>query len=426
MIVKLMWPAQEHGRTMDAFWVECTPEEITAAILPLLSTDQRTELAALQEREETSTSHFLIARDLSTIQPMDAIYPFSNLWNAYNPFCAIPDAFIATLEAIKTLTVNPDADPTIGPQYAADAPFARRMRFHQSWYRAHVLKRHYGLGPSLHSTKPYGNMLKRDDGAWGDNFLTPAIFMVAKQYLEHHTGLIEGFRLRNNMLSSQPMVFNLFGPLVGDPARATRLLHALMPAEIAKVIAVSLEYAPQPKAKYLNDNTAFDAFVRYERPDGAQGFLGIEAKLTEPFSQKLYDTPQYRAWTTRPGSPWPEHSWGDVANLAHNQLWRDHLLAEALRHDPKEAFAVGRLMLVRHPKDTDCAAVVAGYQALLKPNDDTFVDMPLDRLVNAWRPLLNDDEEHAWLNAFHLRYLDLSASEAAWQAQLPQAKPPTQ
>jgi hypothetical protein len=34
---------------------------------------------------------------------------------------------------------------------------------------------------------------------------------------------------------------------------------------------------------------SFDAFIEYERPDGSLGFIGIEAKLTEPFSIKHYD-----------------------------------------------------------------------------------------------------------------------------------------
>lgn len=426
MIVKLIWPAQEHDRPVDAFWVECTSKEVTEVLLPRLSADQRSELASLQQRKQAGevNTHFLIARDLSTIQPMPAIYPYASLWNAYNPFRTIPDLFVATLEAINTIAVDHEAEPTPGPQYPPDGAesFTSKMRFHQSWYRAHVLKRHYGLGPRMHSQKPYGNMLKRDAGEQGANFLTDDIARLAKQYLKQHSGLIERFRLLNNMLSSQPMCFNLFGPLVGDLPRATRLLSALMPGEIARVTEVRIEYAPQPRARYLNDNTAFDAFVRYERMDGTRAFLGIETKLTEPFSQKHYDGEHYRSWTERADSPWPASSWKTLDKMEHNQLWRDHLLAVALRHDPNESYAAGRLMLVRHAEDEGCRTVAENYRSLLNPTDDTFIDMPLGRLVDAWRPLLLDDAERTWLEAFYQRYLNLAASEAAWDAQAPQTK----
>jgi hypothetical protein len=52
---------------------------------------------------------------------------------------------------------------------------------------------------------------------------------------------------------------------------------------------VDIEYAPDPKEEFLDDRTAFDAFVEFDRVDGTRGFVGIETKLTEPFSRKTYD-----------------------------------------------------------------------------------------------------------------------------------------
>ena len=63
----------------------------------------------------------------------------------------------------------------IGPQHKADTPFAGRMRFHQSWYRANVLRVPYDTGPGPKHTAKFGNMLARKDGAKGLNFLTPEI-----------------------------------------------------------------------------------------------------------------------------------------------------------------------------------------------------------------------------------------------------------
>jgi hypothetical protein len=72
-------------------------------------------------------------------------------------------------------------------------------------------------------------------------------------------------------------------------------------------------------------------------------------------------------------------------------------------------------MLVRHPGDRDCAAVVRGYRKLLREDDDTFIDMPLDKLIGIWQRAPLAGEWRQWLARFRLRYLDLDASEEASQ-----------
>lgn len=299
---------------------------------------------------------------------------------------------------------------TLGPQYAKDPPFTARMRLHQSWYRAEVLKSPCGTGPGPQHQNRYGNMLTSKDGRRGLNFLTPEIFRVAKERLAQRGGVIEEFRLLHNMLSSQPMCFNLFGPLVADRALATALLRQLLPGEVDRVTQVVIEFAPKPKSEYLDDNTAFDAFIEYRQPDGKLAFLGVETKLTEPFSQQKYDKPAYRRWMEGAGVPWHPDNAHLGADIEHNQLCRDHLLAIAMRDHASSRYAKGRLMLVRHPGDGSCDEVVRGYQRLLCDDDSTFVDMPLDLLVERFRAAELNQEQRRWLDAFELRYLDLERS----------------
>jgi len=192
----------------------------------------------------------------------------------------------------------------LGPQYPRDAPFTARMRLHQSWYRASVLRVPCGTGPQPSSAACYGNMLRAEDAARGLNFLTPSIFRAAEARSAQQVGVIERFRLLHNLLSSQPLCFNLFAPLAEDLDLATRVFRAALgDQEVQAVARVCFEYAPEPRHEYLNDHTAFDAFVEYERPDGGPGFAGIETKLTEPFSQKRYDSPACRRWMEGPRSP---------------------------------------------------------------------------------------------------------------------------
>jgi hypothetical protein len=303
----------------------------------------------------------------------------------------------------------------IGPQHKGDTPFTKRMRFHQSWYRANVLRMPCGTGPGPQHINKFGNMLTREDGARGLNFLTPAIFEVAKSRMEEEQGMVEEFRLLHNMLSSQPMCFNLFGPMVTDHKLAKRLFNQIFPGEVKEIVNVKIEYAPEPASEYLDDRTAFDAFVDFIGPDNKCHFIGIETKLTEPFSQKEYDGPAYRRWSDREDSPWLKEAWPKLANIRHNQLWRDHLLSVAMTVHSQSPYDSGFLMLIYHPKDKQCDETKEIYQNLLKPEDKSFLDYPLDKLIKAIDPQLESDSQKNWLNDFKKRYLTLSLSEQEWQ-----------
>jgi hypothetical protein len=291
------------------------------------------------------------------------------------------------------------------------------MRFHQSWWRAEVLRVPCGTGPTPTSTTPRGNMLPSEAAERGLNFLTPEAFVAARARLAERTGAVEGFRLLHNLLSSQALVFNLFGPLFLDMAVATRLLRALLPGEVDAVTRVILEYAPQPRADYLGDRTAFDAFIQYRRPEGTDAFWGIEVKLADTFSPTPYDTPRYRALTTRPGSPWKSDAGPQLADGRWNQLWRDHLLVEALRTHPLAPHGhCGRLAVVHHPADPEAAATVQRYATFLVDPAAELLALPLDRLVETWAAAAASDAERCWLAALRRRYLDLGESAPAWHA----------
>jgi hypothetical protein len=302
----------------------------------------------------------------------------------------------------------------LGPQSASDAPFTARMRLHQSWWRASVLKAPHGYGPTASSQARYGNMLDAEGGALGLNFLTPQIFAVAMRRLAEGRGTIEPFRLQHNLLSSQPMCFNLFGPLVAQPERATRLVRALVGDDVARVRCVAIEWAPEPATEYLADRTAFDAMVEYERRDGSVALLGIETKLTDSFSQKPYDGEPYRRWMRSPRSPFRAEAASEVAKPMHNQVWRNHLLALAARDRGGSPYAAVRSAVVHHPLDVDGARVVASYRQLLAPGDDTFVAWTLHDVIAAFATAATADER-PWLDAFRTRYLALEQSEGAWK-----------
>lgn len=80
-----------------------------------------------------------------------------------------------------------------------------------------------GFGPTRAFKRKYGNMINGDEVS-GKNFLMKETFEYAKKKVAEKSKneTINGFRLFNNLLSSQPMAFNLLYPLMlllkQDPA----------------------------------------------------------------------------------------------------------------------------------------------------------------------------------------------------------------
>ena len=141
--------------------------------------------------------------------------------------------------------------------------------------------------------------------------------------------------------------------------------------------------------------------------------MGIETKLTEPFSQQHYDRPSYRRWMKGENSPWLPEATSKVDAVEHNQLWRDHLLAVALLNHPRSPYSHGALMLLRHGEDTKCARVVQRYSKLLRPGNERFMDMTLVDLVSVWCEVERDGPHGEWLESFRRRYVDLKESARA-------------
>lgn len=301
------------------------------------------------------------------------------------------------------------------------------MRQHQSWYRDQVLGTPYGAGPNENDTTLYGNMLTKEAAETGLNFLTPGIFEAVRCRLaESRDGeTIERFRLMRNMLSSQPMCFNLFGELWNDLDLATVLCRALWGGQIARVTSVQFEWAPLPKEEYLNESkgTAFDVFFEYESPMGDKGFIGVETKLTEPFTQHEYDRAEYRQWMMK-DSPWrTDVNIQELVSKKYNQIWRNHLLSWALLSHPESGYSMGNLTVIFHPLDKACAESTSAYRKLLSGNG-MFTAFHLEEIVSVWKPLLARSAEVAdfvknkerlraasqWLEDFEVRYLRLGAS----------------
>lgn len=310
---------------------------------------------------------------------------------------------------------TPAADHGLGPQPAREDPTSARLRFHQNWYRAEVLKAPIGFGPKASSKTPLGSMLTQADGERGLNFLTPHIFQVARRRLAARHTPLDPFRLLCSLASEQALAFNLFAPLVDNLDLSVRLIQALLPEHVERVEKIYFHYLPEPTNAYLNDRTTFDVFIDCTRPDRQPAFIALSFRLVEPYSPKVVSGPYYKKWVEHPESAFLPGSLPALETPETNQLWRDHLLATAMLLHPESSFAGGQFILLYPSQNSRVGETANRYRGLLRPEDETFRVLPLENLHETWKSLVSSPSQQAWLDAFHLRYLDLSASQEAFE-----------
>jgi len=292
------------------------------------------------------------------------------------------------------------------PSLVVDSDTSRRARYRllQSWYRETVLNVPAGrnaAGRLLGSMLPK-EVVEREPGL---NFLDPGIASYVNRRIpivQAADGTIEVDRLRRNMLSSMPLCFNLFGYFRLHPSETSRVLQRLLKLDIAAIECLEVEWAPDSDL-HLRDRTAFDAFIAYRRSDGGRGFLGIETKYTEPFSQKEYNSETYRRLTADPVNGFRPGAASRLVSSKTNQLWRNVLLALSLRQ--AEGYDEGCVVVVSLADDQGARKAIAGLrQELLNP-DDSLRSVSLEDLISACETEATLAE---WAGEFNRRYLNLA------------------
>lgn len=180
-----------------------------------------------------------------------------------------------------------------GKQNWGEHSFTAKARLLQSFYRVEIGEKEYGVGPNKQSKDKdrnftrYGNMLV-DGTTSGRNFLLPETFAYAKQRVECITKneTINEYRLFNNLLSSQPLAFNLFHPLMLIKDKYPDTLDAMIKSAfptlpVHKVTDIRIEFVPEPIESYTNDKSAMDAAIEFIDDASNKYIIAIEVKYTD-------------------------------------------------------------------------------------------------------------------------------------------------
>ena len=169
-----------------------------------------------------------------------------------------------------------------GEKYSGDTKYVELCRRTQSIYRHEI-----GQPIAPYRGHMYGNYISNGKES-GANFLAEYIHAHALKRVRDKKPyeMIQEDRLFNNLLSSQPMAFNLFYPLEKlrseSPQDATRAIQAALPCyDIALVKEVALEFIPEKYKDITGDKSAMDAIIRYVDSEGKNCFIAIETKYSE-------------------------------------------------------------------------------------------------------------------------------------------------
>ena len=178
-----------------------------------------------------------------------------------------------------------------GEEYKGDSRFVAKCRKLQSIYRYEIGEEIRPYTDRYGNLHYYGNYISNGEnpkeGCW-KNFLTEYAFDYARLRVKNKKKYetIEGNRLFNNLLSSQPMAFNLFCPLrqmrEESPETATKVMKAALPCySIHEVTEVDLEFIPEKYKVLTGDKSAMDAIIRFKDEEGKNGFIAVETKYSE-------------------------------------------------------------------------------------------------------------------------------------------------
>jgi len=284
----------------------------------------------------------------------------------------------------------------------SDNEWQREARLRQALWREAK-----GLPIGEHRGQPLGSRLAMPYAKETlANFVTQTIQDVVRaEVLDPTTSTGKMYReprIYEDLLSSQPLCFNLFGELPRDLGLASRAFGMLLADARLVVTGIEFEHSPgRGDHKFTGDHSAFDVFVTYTSATGERGFVGIEVKYVEDL-----DVPpaRHRARYDEVASAMGCFVPAGLPRLRKKpleQLWRDHLLAGSLLLDAESGYSSGTFSVVYPSGNTTVAKAVEGYRACLTEGA-SFATWTLEAVLDA----IEEAGAGAWAREVRERYLD--------------------
>lgn len=282
----------------------------------------------------------------------------------------------------------------------SDSAFQRVARLRQARWRERQ-----NLPVGEHRGRPLGSRLAmpfaQDTLA---NFMTDTVREVVRAEVldpvRSEGKLYRAPRIFEDLLSSQPLCFNLFAELQRDLVLAGGVFERLLVRPGLRVVSVDFEHSPgRGDARFTGDHSAFDVFVTCEA-GGELGFVGIEVKYVENLEQPVA---RHRSRYDEVAENMGVFRAIDRERLRRaplEQFWRDHLLAGSLLLEPSAGFAWGTFAVVWPSENAIVGEAVCAYEACLVDRS-TFHPWTLETVLDA----IDSLGTLPWARALRERYL---------------------
>ena len=274
-------------------------------------------------------------------------------------------------------------------------------------------------------TTYYHPNLATDGSETGCNFLSQEIFQYAKWRIKQKKAYetINEDRLFNNFLSSQPMAFNLFVPLMniahtdeGSSKLAKVVAEQIINSDsstFCKITKVGIEFIPPYYKECLNDKTAMDAYFLYERTDGKHGIIAIETKYTDILGTNPASNPSFAIRQA-------------TENIGISQLLTDEGIAGITKRDIKLSqvyrnFLLTETVRLHEHLDDSISIILSPKENISNEEDESslrsilkdeykykFQSVTLENFVSA---LIREFPDIDIFREFEKRYLDFERVE---------------
>lgn len=241
----------------------------------------------------------------------------------------------------------------------------------------------------------YGNYTSDPEA----NFMTDSIRSLVNYELSPENKgdrLIEESRLRQNLLSSQPLCFNLFGELKLHLDKAIQFFNLLYDDYFKSIDDIKFEYNPARRDPRLTgDRSAFDVFIEYTSNSGKKGFIGIEVKYAENLREgadsvkgilekQFCNEPRTRRdrYQELSQAIFNPEFYSKLEELPQFQIWRDHLLAVAMTKAFPEKYDEGLFLFLSPFSNNKCREGLDAYIAIL--NESGKEEGVTSHFCHAW------------------------------------------
>jgi hypothetical protein len=251
-----------------------------------------------------------------------------------------------------------------------------------------------------------GSRIAWKAGNAGANFLSDKIFYTTRRETMYRErgAMIDAERLACNLLSSAPLVFNVFAPMAQELLQASSALNELFSIATADARRVLFEHSPgRGDLKFLGDYSAFDLLIEYVDSNGCPGFVAVEVKFSESMLEPVPDMlrPRY-AELAEAGELFIDHAAEALRRNPLNQLFREHLLAQCLLDN--QIYQEGWFAVIAPALNYQVWDALALYRTHLREVGEgkvQFGSFSLETLIETIRLC---DPEHA--DALYHRYCD--------------------